>query len=373
MTPRVCFATPGAYPMLEPAAGVLGGSELRALRLMQGLARRGIPLSMTAFTRRDQRLAFGSAEIDVVADRSGLPRNLIDRWLRRHQGLGAREAAWARADAHVYVGFGAADYNAGLASWCRRASRSMILMLGSDLDCSADYQAGNKGLNPYGSVNENCRRALDEATAIVAQTDWQADEVALRFGRTAAVLPNPVDAAPVAPRERRYFLWVGKSSTPKRPDHLIEIAKRLPEIPFRMILNRAETALDDAVRRIRPPNVEIVASVEPNRMDEQYAAAVALLNTSSFEGMPNTFLEAGVQGTPVLSLSVDPDGMLARSGGGSCADGDLEGFIGMVAEAARLPASSRRMGVALERYVAERHAAEPVYERFTDLILELAR
>lgn len=369
MTLRVCFATPGAYPMLRGEADVLGGSELRALRLMAGLARRGVRVAISAFARRDRRLHFGWGELEVFGDPTGVP----PRWLRRRPGIAEREASWARADAQVYVGFGAADYNAHLADWCRRASRAMVLMLGSDLDLSDDYVIGNKEQNPYGSVNENCRRALDDATAIVAQTDWQAAEVARRFGGPATVVPNPVSAVRVAPVERRHFLWVGKSSAPKRPDECIALARRLPDLPFRMILNRADAALDDAIRRAAPANVDIVAAVPPDQMAQQYAAAFALLNTSLFEGMPNTFLEAGVQGTPVLSLSVDPDGMLARSGGGRCADDDAARFAEMVADAARSPAKISQMGAALERYVAERHAAEPIHDRFRDLIQGLAR
>jgi glycosyltransferase involved in cell wall biosynthesis len=39
-------------------------------------------------------------------------------------------------------------------------------------------------------------------------------------------------------------------------------------------------------------------------------AAVALVSTSSHEGMPNTFVEAWGHGVPVLTLSFDSDGVV---------------------------------------------------------------
>jgi glycosyltransferase involved in cell wall biosynthesis len=45
-------------------------------------------------------------------------------------------------------------------------------------------------------------------------------------------------------------------------------------------------------------------------VERLFAQALVLINTSLFEGFPNTFLQAGKYAVPLLSLQVDPDGFI---------------------------------------------------------------
>src|SRR5690606_2664145 len=121
---KICFATPGVVAMLHQGSGaVYGGSELRALRFAKGLARRGFdvsmvaPVSTSASTLRDSGIAL------VRDESSRVPAAL--RWLiSRPVSL---SSAWEVANADLYISFGASDYSADLADWCRNAGRRMLL------------------------------------------------------------------------------------------------------------------------------------------------------------------------------------------------------------------------------------------------------
>ena len=48
------------------------------------------------------------------------------------------------------------------------------------------------------------------------------------------------------------------------------------------------------------------------KTDKFFRQAKVLVNTSVAEGWPNTFLQAGAAGTPVLSFQVNPDNYLTK-------------------------------------------------------------
>jgi glycosyltransferase involved in cell wall biosynthesis len=97
--------------------------------------------------------------------------------------------------------------------------------------------------------------------------------------------------------------------------------------------------------------------VPPPQLEEYFARARALLCTSDFEGFPNTFLDAGRFGVPVISLSVDPDGVIAREQGGFIADGDIDRLIGAIKSFAEESEVARAAGRRLYEYVRCGHEA----------------
>ena len=68
-------------------------------------------------------------------------------------------------------------------------------------------------------------------------------------------------------------------------------------------------------------NLTFVEHVPFREIGAHFRAARLFVNTSVQEGFPNTFVQAWMHGTPVVSLSVDPGGVMARHGLGISCDG----------------------------------------------------
>jgi glycosyltransferase involved in cell wall biosynthesis len=60
------------------------------------------------------------------------------------------------------------------------------------------------------------------------------------------------------------------------------------------------------------PNVEYLGPLSQDETNRQLGNAHVFVNTSLHEGFPNTFIQAWMREVPVVSLHVDPDGVLGR-------------------------------------------------------------
>jgi len=62
-------------------------------------------------------------------------------------------------------------------------------------------------------------------------------------------------------------------------------------------------------------------------VQEYYDTAEIFVNTSTFEGFPNSFIQAGLGKTALLSMCVDPDGMIGVFGSGVLAGDSVEALL----------------------------------------------
>jgi glycosyltransferase involved in cell wall biosynthesis len=364
---------------------VSGGSERRALSFLRALERRGrYELSLITFDHRAQA-EIGAVRIvrdQVYASRPVSPfarvRSRLLSAARRVESEPSVTAAWEEADAQVYVAFGVGDYCAGLALWADGAGRHLVLVAGSDADFSSDYRPDAVGRNPYGGDLALCYEAVRRVGTIVVQTRTQQHLARERFGRESVVIANPVEMAdddtqgvPTAPAG--HALWIGKSDRVKRPEPVLAIARQCPDVRFKMVVNPVDTAAFAALQRQRPANVDIVERASGDEIAALFAGAFCLLNTSVFEGFPNTFLEAGRHGVPVASLTGDPDDIVAQHGAGVVAKGDLDALAEAVRGFDRDREAARRAGANLRGYMRTAHDAPARLAEFDRVIDGLMR
>jgi glycosyltransferase involved in cell wall biosynthesis len=148
---------------------------------------------------------------------------------------------------------------------------------------------------------------LRQATAVIAVSDWEREQLAESFGIEATVIPNGIDverfksASPVQ-RDRPYLLTVGRLEQYKGIQHVIRALRELPEFdllvagkgPYRDELERiAETEMV-------ADRVEFLGYVDHDRLPDLYAGATVYLTLSSFEAFGLTVGEALAAGTPCV-------------------------------------------------------------------------
>ena len=366
----VAICVPGSATYYGSGGTKAGGAERQASLLARSLQRRGVRTAHIVFPLWGSLL-----EVD------NLP-TLVERPMRDGRGHTLLEPwdiwrSMAAADAQTYV-FRGARMAVGIgAAFCRARGRRLVYSAAHDADFS-DAPTGAPGwrrpLYDFG---------IKRAAAVVAQSAHQAELARGAYPelRLVVEIPSLVESVPPTPHAAEAFLWSGRLVDFKQPLEFVRLAEALPEARFRMIpaaghgrtrggqpppselarevLRRAE-ALENLEVLDPMPHSEVMALVE---------RAVAVVNTSTFEGMPNMWLEGWSKGVPALTLGFDPDGRIARRGLGVSAGGSFDAFVAGARELWAGRADRAGYGERVRAYVEEVHGADAVAARWQEILL----
>jgi len=265
----------------------------------------------------------------------------------------------------------------GVAAWhCRRrrarmvfnaAGRSDVLKNRVPLNVFFPFRLFNERLGRYG---------IRHADQLVAQTKEQARFFQSRFGRESIVIPNghPVPEPPFSKSSPPEVIWVSNIKPVKRLELFLDLAHELRDVDVRFLcIGRSPQSAYERIieKKIRTAsNVEFTGELPLDETCEKIARASLLINTSRFEGFPNTFIQAWMRETPVISMSVDPDDILMKNGIGIHSGG----FERMTRDVRDLLADSERrmkMGRRAREYAVARHDIRDIGRRYLELFSRL--
>jgi glycosyltransferase involved in cell wall biosynthesis len=173
------------------------------------------------------------------------------------------------------------------------------------------------------------RRAVRHAAGLYCAANFLITKVKAKYGLrdSPRFLPTPVDVPhQIVKSKTPLVCHVGRWHRRKRPEVFLELAKNFPDVRFVAVGGTREQERDIRLRRTYAgiPNLEmtgIIDQFETDRLDRILRKSWILINTSTREGLPNTFLEATAHKCAILSM-VDPDGFASRFGH-HAQDGDL--------------------------------------------------
>jgi glycosyltransferase involved in cell wall biosynthesis len=271
----------------------------------------------------------------------------------------------------------ACAYTGICAFYSRRSSIPMIWHVAHDSDVTP--QLLERGRNVPRQLLEKwaVEYGARNATRIVVQSRHQAGLLRNNYSRHAALIPNfhPTATEAIVKSGPLTVIWIANLKPWKRPDVFVRLAGsfgKRPDVRFIMVgspppstgnreWREALTRSIDATS-----NLEFVGQKTHAEVNDLLARSHIFVNTSTQEGFPNTFIQAWMRDVAVVSLSVDPDGVLERERVGVCArtEAALE-----VAVRALLDDPTARSGYAQRgrEHAAAHHSLDNV-RRLVDLI-----
>ncbi len=282
---------------------------------------------------------------------------------------------WRRRASDVVCCFGNNGTSAQVIADCSRLGIRTVLCIASEDDLSNEYVPGDYSLNDYNTPKWMAHYAIENANQIFVQTENQLQRLESYFGRHGELIRNPVQIAEVDPEQwperskRDIILWIGRSDTfNKRPLLLLDMAKRCPDLPFLMIVNTSHVEVFETLLAECPANMTIIERVPHKEIWDYYRRARVFVNTSVYEGFPNTFLQCAVTGVPVTSLAVDPEGILSQQGCGLLAEGSSDKLERDIRSLWSDAALAQHYALTFHQYALKNHGLTGQVNRFSELL-----
>ncbi|MCK4330056.1 glycosyltransferase family 4 protein [candidate division WOR-3 bacterium] len=363
----ICFVAPEAYPLLAKTKHhSVGGAEVQQVLIAKELKKYGFDVSFVV----------GSYATKLIENVDGIR---IIKSSSRYSGgklnylltLFALFIALRKANADVYFLRSPKHLLGVIGFYCRFKKRKFIF------SSSIDYDSNLKHIR---ETESNISRILffygiKQADAVVAQSNHQRRQFEMNFGLNSILIKNmqPLTFSIPSKELPPVALWVGTAYERKRPHLFLELAKTIPFSRFRMVVapgrgKKLNEAIEEHAKEIS--NLEYLGFIPYHKINEQYARASILINTSRWEGFPNTFLQAWANKTPAVSLEIDPDEVICKNKLGF----HSSTFDKMVKDIKLLLKNEnlrREMGENARKYVEREHDIKKVAQQYAELFQNL--
>jgi glycosyltransferase involved in cell wall biosynthesis len=344
---HVCFVMPGMYPLLAGIKKPVGGSETLMWNLARALRQRGHRVSVIAgdYGQVDRQV-FAGIESFRLRDRP----SRIKGWRSVRAAIDmCRLLRRIKPEVAIHMNFGA-DHGL-LAAFSRLTDTPYVYFTASQSDVD-----GTRYRTYPRYVAWLWRLGMALCRCIVVQTEEHRALLRRHYGRESHVIPNGISTERFL-RVREHggdVLWVGNWRAVKRPDLVGELALRLPAHRFVMCGAIGDRKLHDRVAPGFPQNVIVRGYIDTAGLFEAYQDSSVLINTSDFEGIPVTFDEAWACELPVVSLNVDPDGVIARNGLGNVSK-SMDQMVRDLAHLLNEPKMVKAIGSRCREFVERTH------------------
>lgn len=305
---KICFISLNSYPLLKGIdLGYVGGAEVQQVELAKELKKRGYEIYFITYATEDNETEIVN-EINIVPvynrkelNKLSYPRKMLLLWKKLKE-----------VDADIYY------YRAGSPGissiFCKLNKKKIIKSISSDAEVTGESIHKKNyfidSLMKFGNFLD-----LKISNKVISQNYFQKSNLKNKYRIESIMIMNAFDIPPQISIEYtyEYVLWVGTIRSIKQPYLFLKVAEYFPDYKFLMIGGGGGNSelfkdIQNASKKIQ--NLNFLGFVPYNKISDYYKKAIFLVNTSKTEGFPNVFLEAWMHSRPVVSLNVNPGGII---------------------------------------------------------------
>jgi len=365
---KICIVGLDDYPQLAKltSAKYVGGESVQHVLLARAWRDLGHEVSMIVHDHgqgRDTNVE-GIRAVAPYSRDEGIP---VFRFA--HPRLTGMISAMREVDADIYYQ-SPAGAATGITAWfCRKHGKRFISRIASDLACIPGKQ-----LIRYWRDRKIYEYGLRNADLIVAQSEQQRMLLQENYGLKSEVLDMAVEMPSGPPPEKDIdVLWVSNLRPVKRPEIVLDLARRLPNVRFTLAGGALPGSEDyfrtviEAARAI--PNLTCPGAVPYTDVGALFSRSKIFLNTSQIEGFPNTFLQAWVRAVPVVAF-FDPDSLIEQRQLGHTAT-DLEDMVQAITRLLADHDERDRIGERARAYAIAQFGPKHIASRYLEMLSAL--
>jgi glycosyltransferase involved in cell wall biosynthesis len=368
--------------LLDPSTGV-NGTQVQLYNLAQGFERRGMDVYFIASTGKWEK------DCEII---SGIklhwikPRNGVFSWvyyIRAYFSVLDR----IQPDVVYQRGRSYLTYVAG--KWSRRNGKKFVWASNGEDGC--DFRKNIKRLMKSRSplwkkmlLSPNAllqdiliHKGIRGTESVVNQTENQKEKLRRNFQKNGVVVPSyfPVPAEESGPlKKEKIVLWLANLSPWKQPEVFLKLAGHCHDCKGWKFILAGGTKKGSYFQKISEqakvlPNLKIAGPIPFEESNKFFSKASLFVNTSIMEaeGIPNTFIQAWLSSTPVLSLVHDPNGWIKRHSLGFCAEGNLKSFFETGKALIKNESALVTMGEDGRKFALNMFATEKIIDTYVEL------
>lgn len=300
---KICIIAPKSYPLFnQKIKSTFGGAEVQLWLIGEEITKKKrIEVNfMVADYGQTNREKFGNIEVWKSVNLKDLLFKQILSFFK----------TFYRINADYYFQQTLTPFSGLIALYCKLTRKKFIFLLANDGEADRSHKI----------YRNKTKWILAElvfrfSTLIITQNDYQQEKLERRDIKSI-VLKTGYDIEDPLKITKKYILWVGRSHPIKRPLLFIDLAEKNPTLKFVMICPQATSykKLHNLInfKSKKLPNLEFIDFIPFNRIGKYFQEALIFINTSSQEGFPNTFIQAAMYKTPIISLNVNPSKFLTK-------------------------------------------------------------
>ena len=207
----------------------------------------------------------------------------------------------------------------GIASrYCKNHNSKMIWHIASKPDAERFQFKFSKTVLFNYVEKKFAEYGIKKRKYIIAQAEYQNELLKKNYGRSCDIIlpnfhPNPKEK--IEKKKPVRVVWVSNIKRLKQPEIFVNLADMLRndcKAEFVMIgrsdSHRVQRTFNERISKSK--QVSYKGELRIEEVNRILAESHVLVNTSLYEGFPNTFIQAWMRKIPVISLNVDPDDMI---------------------------------------------------------------